>query len=318
VQEPIEGVSMVYSFDNAKAPSTHKTQYFEMFGNRALYSDGWFAGTIHKAPWEPKPRRGLKEDIWMLYDTSKDFSLVNDVAAQNPAKLKEMQALFLVEAAKYHVLPIDDRTIERMNSALAGRPDLMGGRTSLTVYQGMKGMSENVFINAKNKSHTITAEVESSGGTANGVILAQAGRFGGWSLYVKDGKPMYTYNWCGLQEYTVTASEALPAGKATIRVEFAYDGGGLAKGGIVTIFVNGKQVGSGRVEKTEPNIFSADEGTDVGLDEGTAVSRNYSIPFKFTGTIHKVTVDLKPMTTADAVEAEKARRQNAARMEMSN
>jgi arylsulfatase A-like enzyme len=318
VQEPIEGVSMVYSFDNATAPSTHKTQYFEMFGNRALYSDGWFAGTIHKAPWEPKPRRGLKEDIWMLYDTRSDFSLVNDLATKNPAKLKEMQDLFIVEAAKYHVLPIDDRTIERMNSALAGRPDLMGGRTSLTVYQGMKGMSENVFINAKNKSHTITAEVESSGGTANGAILAQAGRFGGWSLYVKDGKPTYTYNWCGLQEYTVTSSEALPAGKATIRVDFAYDGGGLGKGGVVTIFVNGKQVGSGRVEKTEPNIFSADEGTDVGLDEGTAVSRNYSIPFKFTGKINKVTVDLKPMTTAEAVDAEKARRQAAAKLEMSN
>ena len=196
-----------------------------------------------------------------------------------------------------------------MNSALAGRPDLMAGRTTLTVYKGMKGMSENVFINTKNKSHTITAEVESPGGTANGAILAQAGRFGGWSLYVKDGKPTYTYNWCGLQEYTVTSSEALPAGKATIRFEFAYDGGGLGKGGMGKIFVNGTEVASGRIEKTEPNLFSADEGTDVGLDEGTAVSSSYEIPFKFTGKIHKVTVDLKPMTAADAAEAEKARRQ---------
>lgn len=318
VQTPIEGVSMLYTFDNAKAADRHKTQYFEIFGNRGIYHDGWLANTLHRAAWEFKPRRPLKEDIWELYDTRSDFSLANNLAAQNPAKLKEMQDLFLVEAAKYRALPLDDRTLERTNSLLAGRPDLMGGRKSLTVYEGMKGMSENVFINSKNQSHTITAEVESPGGGANGVILAQAGRFGGWSLYVKDGKPAYTYNWLGINEYTVASTQAMPAGKVTIRFEFAYDGGGLGKGGMGKIFVNGQEVASGRIEKTQPNIFSADEGTDVGLDEGTAVSSTYSIPFKFTGKIHKVTVDLKPATTADAAEAERARRQAALKVGVSN
>ncbi len=188
-QTPIEGVSMVYSFNDAGAKDTHLTQYFEMFGNRAIYHDGWLAGTVHRAPWETKPRADLNEDTWELYETTKDFSLANDLAKQNPAKLKEMQALFLTEAEKYRVLPIDDRSVERVNPALAGRPDLMAGRTSLTVYEGMAGMSENVFINTKNRSHTITADVVIPKGGAKGVILAQAGRFGGWSLYLKDGKP---------------------------------------------------------------------------------------------------------------------------------
>jgi Arylsulfatase A and related enzymes len=318
VQTPMDGVSMLYSFDNAKAVDRHKTQYFEIFGNRGIYHDGWLAGTVHRAAWEFKPRRGFKEDIWELYDTTKDFSLANDLASQNPAKLKEMQALFAAEAIKNHAFPLDDRVVERTNAILAGRPDLMGGRQSLTVYEGMHGMSENVFINTKNLSHTITAEVETSGVSANGVIIAQAGRFGGWTFYVKDGKPAYTYNWLGLNEYTISSTQPLPAGKVTIRFEFAYDGGGPGKGGVGKIFVNGQEVATGRIEKTEANLFSADEGTDIGLDEGTAVSSSYSVPFRFTGKIHKVTVDLKLSTTAEVVDAEKARRQNAIRMERSN
>ena len=229
-QTPIEGVSLVYTFDDARANSRHTTQYFEIFGNRAIYHDGWLAGTVHRAPWEPNPRATLQDDAWELYDTRTDFSLVNDLAAKNPGKLKEMQDLFMKEAVKNHVLPIDDRGIERVNAALAGRPDLMAGRTSLTVYEGMTGLSENVFINVKNRSHTITAEVEIPRDGADGVILCQAGRFGGWSLYLKGGKPTYTYNWLGLQRYTVAAAEAVPAGKATIRFEFAYDGGKLGLG----------------------------------------------------------------------------------------
>ena len=316
-QTPIEGVSMLYTFANQNAPSRHTTQYFEIFGNRAIYSDGWLAGTVHRAAWEFKVRRPLADDIWELYDTRTDFSLANDLAAKNPTKLKELQALFMKEAVKYQVLPLDDRTLERLNAALVGRPDLMAGRTSLTVFQGMTGMSENVFINVKNRSHTITAEVEVRGAGENGVILAQAGRFGGWSLYVKDGKPIYTYNWLGLEQFTVAGTQPLPAGKATIRLDFAYDGGGVGKGGAAALFVNGQKVAAGRIEKTQCCGFSADEGADVGADEGTPVSA-YAVPFKFTGKIDKVTIELKETTPAAANEAEKARREAALKKGLSN
>ncbi len=306
VQTPIEGVSLAYTFADPKGPSRHTTQYFEIFGNRAIYHEGWLAGTVHRAPWEFKPRTTLENDTWELYDTRTDFSLANDLAAKNPEKLKELQDLFLKEAVKYSVLPLDDRTLERLNAALVGRPDLMAGRTSLTVYEGMIGMSENVFINVKNRSHTITAEVEIPKKGANGVLLAQAGRFGGWSLYLKDGKPTYTYNWLGLQRYTVAAKQALPAGKATIRFEFAYDGGGLGKGAMATLFVNGKKEAAGRIERTQCCSFSADEGADVGADEGTPVTEAYKVPFKFTGKIAKVTIQLEEMKTADHDEVEHA------------
>ena len=300
-QTPIEGVSMVYTFAKPMETSRHLVQYFEILGNRAIYSEGWLAGTVHRAPWEMKPRAVLLDDKWELYDTRNDFSLVNNLAAKNPVKLKELQDLFLKEAVKHRVLPIDDRVLERMIPASAGRPDLMGSRTSLTVYEGMIGMSENVFINLKNKSHTITADVEIPQGGANGVILAQAGRFGGWSLYLKDGKPTYTYNFLGLQRFTVAASQALAAGKATIRYEFASDGPGMGKGGIGTIFVNGQKVAEGRIEHTQCCFFSADEGADVGTDDGTPVTEDYKEgDNKFTGTIQKVTIDLKEMKTASA------------------
>jgi arylsulfatase len=298
VQTPIEGVSMVYTFADSKADSMRKTQYFEIFGNRAIYHEGWLAGTVHRAPWEFKPRTTLENDTWELYDTRADFSLTNDLAAKNPDKLRDMQALFMREAVKYTVLPLDDRVLERTNAALVGRPDLMQGRTSLTVHEGMTGMSENVFINLKNRSHVITADVEVPQQGANGVLLAQAGRFGGWSFYVQDGKPAYTYNWLGLHRDTVMATEALSPGKATIRFEFAYDGGGPGKGGSGTLFVNDRQVGTGRIERTQCCVFSADEGADVGADEGTAVTEAYKVPFKFNGKIGKVTIELKPETGA--------------------
>jgi len=205
------------------------------------------------------------------------------------------------------VLPLDDRFLERINAALVGRPDLMAGRTSLTVHEGMIGMSENVFMNVKNRSHTITADLEIPKQGANGVLLAQAGRFGGWSLYVKGGKPTYTYNWLGLQHQTVASPQALKPGKTTVRFEFAYDGGGLGKGGTGTLFVDGKQVASGRIEHTQCCVFSADEGADVGVDEGTPVA-DYQVPFRFTGKIDRVTVEVAEMKTAEADEATTARR----------
>jgi arylsulfatase len=319
-QIPIEGVSMLGSFNDAKAKDNHLTQYFELFGNRAIYHDGWLAGTVHKAPWDPKPRAALENDTWELYDTRADFSLANDLAGKEPAKLKEMQDLFMKEAIKYNVLPIDDRGLERLNAALVGRPDLMAGRTSLTVYEGMAGMSENVFINTKNRSHTITAEVEIPKGGANGVILAQAGRFGGWSLYLKDGKPTYHYNFLGLARFTIAAATPVPAGKATIRYEFAYDGGGLAKGGVGTIFVNDNKVAEGRIERTQPMAFSGDEGADVGKDGETPVTEDYGIaaPYRFTGRIHKVTIDVKEMKQADKAEESRLRAEAAHRKAMSD
>ena len=294
-QRPMDGVSMVYTFDDANVLDRHTTQYFEMFGNRAIYHDGWFARTIHKAPWEPHPRRGLTEDIWELYDTSNDFSLVNDLSAADPEKLAEMQALFLREAEKNQVLPIDDRTLERVNAALAGRPDLMAGRTSLTLAEGMTGMTENVFINIKNKSKTITAQVEVPEDGGNGAIIVQGGRFGGWALYVKDGVPAYDYNFLGLQRFTVAATEKLEPGKATIKFDFAYDGGGLAKGGTGTLYVNGAKVAEGRIERTQPMVFSADETADVGIDLATPVVESIGSEgeSRFTGKIPKVTVEVK-------------------------
>ena len=292
-QQPMEGVSMAYTFDDPKAEDRRKTQYFEMFGNRAIYHEGWVAAAVHKAPWERAPRRKLAEDVWELYNVDEDFSESTDLAASHPEKLKELQALFMKEAERYRVLPIDDRSIERFDPATAGRPDLMAGRKSLTLYEGMTGLTENTFINVKNRSVTITAHVEIPAGGANGVILAQGGRFGGWSLYVNNGKPAYTYNFVGLKQYTVEGGERLAPGKATIKLEFAYDGNGRGKGGTSTLFVNGGQVGSGRVEHTNANVFSVDDNADVGVDQGTNVSPAYKErENKFTGRIEKVQVDV--------------------------
>jgi arylsulfatase len=309
-QVPIDGVSMAYSFDDAKAESRHKTQYFEIFGNRAIYADGWFAGTVHRAPWEGKVRHPLAEDVWELYDVRADFSLANDIAAKNPAKLAELQALFMKQAEANHVLPIDDRIFERINAELVGRPDLMAGRTSLTLAEGMTGMSENVFLNAKNKSVTITAEVEVPASGANGAILVQGGRFGGWALYVKDGRPAYDYNFLGMQRFTVAAAQPLAPGKATIKFDFAYDGGGMGRGGNGTLFVNGQKVAEGRIERTQPMIFSADETADVGIDLATPVVEAIGAEerSRFTGHIPKVTIEVRDTTAkADAAvnEAQK-------------
>jgi len=292
-QTPIEGVSLVYTFADAKAKDRHKTQYFEIFGNRGIYHDGWLAHTIHRAAWEGKPRRPLLEDVWELYHVEEDFSSANNVAEKHPEKLKELQKLFLTEAVKYQVLPLDDRMLERLNASMVGRPDLMAGRESLTVFEGMIGMTENVFINTKNRSHSITAEVTIPKETANGVILAQAGRFGGWSLYVKEGKPRYTYNFLGLSADQIASDKPLPEGKVTIRYDFVYDGG-LGKGGQGVILVNGEKVAEGRIERTQAFAFSADEGGDVGLDGETNVTDDYPAgDNRFTGKIHKVVIELK-------------------------
>jgi arylsulfatase len=294
-QKPFEGVSLAYSFDDAAARERHTTQYFEIAGSRGIYHRGWFARTIHRAPWEQQPRAPLDRDTWELFDTRSDYSLATDLAAKHPAKLQALQALFLKEAAKYNVLPIDDRSIERMDPGLAGRPDLMGARTTLTLYPGMTGMMENTFVNLKNRSKSITAEVEIPAGGASGVILAQGGRFGGWSLYLKDGRPAYAYNWVGLERYTVAGADPVPAGAATIRLDFAYDGGERGKGGTAMLSVNGQRVAEGRIDRTAAFVYSLDEGADVGEDDDTPVTEAYVAGAKsrFTGTIRRVTVEAK-------------------------
>ena len=294
-QVPINGVSMLYSFDDASAPERHHTQYFEMFGNRAMYQDGWLARTIHKAPWEREPRHPFAEDIWELYNIEEDFSLANDLSAENPEKLKELQDLFMSEGEKYHVLPLDDRVFIRLLAEKVGRPDIMAGRSILTLAEGMTGMGEYTFINIKNKSKTITAEVEVPADGGNGIVLAQGGRFGGWALYVKDGKPAYDYNFVGLQRFTIASPKKLPAGKSTIRFDFAYDGGGMGKGGNGTLYINDEKVAEGRIEHTQAIIFSADETADVGIDLATPVVETIGAEAKsrFTGSIPKVTVEVK-------------------------
>lgn len=291
-QRPIEGVSMKYSFENAAAPDARKTQYFEMIGNRAIYHEGWFAGTIHKAPWEAKPRRPLHEDVWELYNVNEDFSQAQNVADKNPEKLEELKKKFMEEAVKYNVLPIDDRSIERFDPIIAGRPDLMNGRTKLELYEGAKGMPENAFINVKNTSLTITAAVEVPA-NANGVILCQGGDFGGWSFYMNEGKATYFYNWVGLEMYSVTSGQKIAAGKHTLKVDFAYDGGRGA-GGNATIYMDGAKIGEGKIAKTNSNTFGIDESADVGTDENTPVNPAYKHKEKFTGKIHKVTVETFP------------------------
>jgi len=290
-QAPIEGTSLVYTFNDAAAKEKHSVQYFEMMGNRALYQDGWLARTIHQAPWNPKPYNVLKEDKWELYNTMEDFSLSNDLAAKDPGKLKNMQELFMKEAEKYHVLPIDDRRFERLNAAAVGRPTMMQGKTTMTLGEGMKGMGTDIFISLFNTSYTITADVEvpSSG---NGVIVCQGGRFGGFSFYIREGKPVFTYNYLGLEQFQATSSQPLKPGKYTLTYDFKYDGGGAGKGGTGTLSVNGVKVAETKITKTEPSIFSGDDMADVGVDEGTPVA-DYGTSSKFNGKIGKVTINIK-------------------------
>lgn len=292
-QTPIEGTSFVYSFEDADAAERHNTQYFELFGNRAIYHNGWFARTIHRAPWEMNGFAPLEDDKWDLYYVKEDFSLTNNLAEKHPEKLKDLQDLFMAEAEKYNVLPIDDRVVERTNAAIAGRPDLMGDRKELKLYEGMEGMMENTFINIKNRSFSIEAKIDVPKGGANGVILSQGGRFGGWSLYMKDGIPMFTYNFLGLERYVIAGKKPLKEGEATIHFKFDYDGGGNGKGGDATLEVSDGSKTKGRIERTQPNIFSADETADVGLDNQTPVAKGIGYgPYetKFTGKIDQVVI----------------------------
>jgi hypothetical protein len=282
---------MAPTFDDPEAPEHRETQYFEMFVNRGIYHKGWTAVTRHSTPWIAAELPAYDDDVWELYAPD-DWTQAYDLAAEQPEKLAELQRLFLIEAARYDVLPLDDRRFERFNPDMAGRPQLIHG-TSQLLFGGMARLSEHSIVALKNKSHAVTAAIEVPEGGANGVIVAQGGAFGGWSLYAHEGRPAYCYNTFGVERFKVYGEEPMPAGEHQVRIEFNYDGGGVGKGGDVTLFVDGAEVGAGRVEMTVPMLFSADETTDVGSDSATPVSDDHSPKeTKFTGRIDWVQLDI--------------------------
>ncbi len=297
-QKPIEGVSMAYTFNDADAEDRHTTQYFEMFGNRGLYHRGWTAVTKHRTPWEMGEGAtvpALADDLWELYDTTTDWSQARDLAAEMPEKLAELQQLFLLEAAKYNVFPIDDRTGERFNATIAGRPELQGGRKTMRMGPTMTHLGENTVLNVKNRSHTVTAQFEVGAGGADGVLVAQGGRFAGWSLYVVDGRPAYCHNWFNTELYYVKGSDVLPSGEVTLQYQFDFDGGAPGAGGTGTLLVNGSVVAEERIDKTVPFIFSADETMDIGQDSASPVTEDYpsGLANQFTGKLAWVQIDIE-------------------------
>jgi arylsulfatase A-like enzyme len=293
-QSPIEGTSMLYSFDSADAAERHDLQYFEMFGNRGIYFQGWSAVTKHRTPWllGAIELPAFDDDVWELYDGGTDYSQAHDLSKVNPERLHELQRLWLIEATKYNVIPLDDRTAERLSPDLSGRPQLITGDTQV-FYPGMMSLSENSVLSIKNKSFSVTAEVVIPDDGANGTIIAQGGVIGGWSFYTKQGTAKFAYNLLGIQTFTAEAAEPVPPGQHQVRAEFAYDGGGYAKGGTVCLYYDGEKVGEGRVDATQPFIFSADEGLDVGCEMGTAVAPECDAKSSaFTGTINWVELKL--------------------------
>lgn len=291
-QDPIDGRSMLPTFNDPDAPEHRDTQYFEVMGNRAIYHKGWTAVTKHYTPWINSQRVPLDEDVWELYDTSKDWSQSNDLAKQMPEKLRELQRLFIIEATRNKVLPLDDRLYEKMNPDTAGRPVMVKGKTQLLV-GGMGHLSENCVLSIKNKSHTVTAEITVPEGGASGVIIAQGADIGGWALYAHNGRLKYCYNWGGFELFMVEGGTVIPDGDHQVRMEFAYDGGGLGKGGNVTLYIDGEKDGEGRVERTLANIFSADDGCDVGTDGASAVSPDYRPGHaRFNGRVKGVRLSL--------------------------
>jgi len=294
MQSPYEGTSMLYSFEDGDVPERHRTQYFEMFCNRGIYHDGWSAVTKHRTPWAMgnAVMPAFDDDVWELYDGNVDWTQANDLSAEYPEKLHELQRLWLIEAVKYNVLPLDDRQIERINPATAGRPSLIKGNSQM-LFAGMGRLSENSVVDVKNKSFAVTSDVVVPDDGAAGVIIAQGGRFGGWSLYAHDGRATFHYNVLGIESYQVVANEPVPTGAVQVRMEFTYDGGGMGRGGDVSLFYDGREVGSGRVDRTQGFIFSADETTDVGYESGTTVSPDYTAhTSRFSGTIDWVRIDL--------------------------
>jgi arylsulfatase len=302
-QKPIEGVSMAYTWDkaNANAPSTRTTQYFEMFGDRAIYHDGWIASTTPwAAPWlmglvGKPPTDPINGYTWELYNLSEDYSQNNDLAAKNPDKLRQLQELFLVEATRYQVFPLDNSVAARL---LAPRPSASAGRSVFTYSGESVGLPPSGTPDILNRSYTITAEIEVPKAGGEGVIVTEGGRFGGFGLYLLKGKPVYVYNFLGIEKFRWEGTQALAPGKHTIVFDYTYDGPGFAKGGSGVLKVDGKQVATNTMPHSIPFILTIDETFDVGADSRTPIDTDYQVPFRFTGRLGKVTVDLKDLQLA--------------------
>jgi arylsulfatase len=293
-QKPIEGTSFAATFTDAKAPEHRRTQYFEMAVNRGIYHDGWMASAMSFEPWNPnRDKFDPDKQKWELYNVNEDFSQANDLAAKHPEKLRQLQDLWWVEASKYNVLPLDWRGTIRMNAEAMGRPSLIRGRKSMTYYPGTVGLPDAASPPMTNKSWALTADVEVSDEKTNGMIVTHGGLEGGYGLYLRDGVPTFVYNFLSVDRKSFTAREPLPKGKSKLVVDFRYDGGGMGKGGAITMTANGKTIAEGRLERTIPIQFSLGEGLDIGMDVGSPVDFTYKLPFKFTGKIEKVTIDLK-------------------------
>jgi Sulfatase len=285
-QDPMHGVSMLDSFDDADASERRETQYFEMFGNRGIYHEGWSAVTKHRTPWQTVGNVGIAfdDDVWELYDGSVDWTQARDVSKANPAKLHDLQRLFLIEATRYQVLPLDDRSFERVLPEVSGKPELITGKKQILL-PGMGGLTELHIVNIRNKSWSLTAQLQIPDSGASGALLKLGGHAGGLSFYLKDGKPAFCYNLFGIDHTYIRSDNPVPTGEHQVRVEFAYDGGGLGKGGDVSLYVDGDQVAAGRLEHTEPIGFGSTY-TDVGRDSLPHVTNDYSSDdTTFTGTI---------------------------------
>ena len=293
-QSPMEGTSMLYAFNDADAPERHELQYFEMFANRGIYHKGWSAVTKHRTPWVMVGGAlpAFDDDVWELYDGTSDYSQAHDLAADHPEMLAKLQRLWLIEAVKYNVVPMDDRTSERLEPSMAGRPTLIRGNSQL-FFAGMGRLSENSVVSIKNKSFSVTAEVDVPEGGAEGVIIAQGGRFGGWAVYAKDGRAKFTYNVLGIHEYPTAADTPIPAGTHQVRMEFAYDGGGLAKGGDVTLYYDGDAVGT-RPRRADPadGLLRRRDDRHRPRDRHDRLTRLHRPGSRFTGKINWVQIDL--------------------------
>jgi arylsulfatase A-like enzyme len=292
-QKPLDGVSMVYSFGDAKAAGRRRSQYFEMLINRGIYQDGWWAAARAGVPWESSPKP-IDPDTttWELYNIDEDYSQANDLATKNPTKLREMQDLWWAAASDNDVLPLDGRKVERLNGEMQGRPSMTGKRKSFTYYPGVLALPSGSAPNLLNKSFSVSADIDVAKGSGDGAIWSMGGLDGGYGLYVREGKAVFVGNFLGRTRARAT-SKTLPAGAVKLRADFVYDGGGMGKGGKLALFVNGKPAGEARLAQTQGITLGLGGTLDIGEDSGSPVDDVYSPPYRYGGTIKQVTVDLK-------------------------